>query len=263
MTVIVDVSLAKSSKRRRVVLDDNDELLVGRQNEDVLLGPDQRLSRRHFSLRHVDGQVEIKHLSRTNPTLVAPDQSSDFQPVDDIRVEYDNCRIIAGSHRFVLTLEKAETLEQEMIPDIDPQSSWSDVDDSHHHPAPGNSLRETRPDTGPAPFSFDDSLDEREVQRQIARDAANDSSSRHRDIDAQPTSSGPAKPDQSKKRRPAKPELPADTSEPTIQSMPDLDDQDEQQETDRKPKRDARKSSGKSDPPDKKLFFPIDNFFED
>ncbi|MEL7498547.1 MAG: FHA domain-containing protein [Planctomycetota bacterium] len=163
MTLIVDISFQKSDRSQRVVLEVDDELVVGRLNKKTLLSPDPRLSRRHFIIRHVDGGIELEHLSKTNPTLVASENSSDFQPIRSSENLFQSCRIIAGFHRFVLTLERADTQEHSSIPEFGAAGSWTDVDDDDEAPAapprPIPAKRATKPNSE-ARFRFDDSLDE-------------------------------------------------------------------------------------------------------
>ncbi|MFK7767218.1 MAG: FHA domain-containing protein [Mariniblastus sp.] len=128
MTLVINVSCKGSAETKRFVLDENDHLDVGRGNEDLNLVVDPRLSRRHFIIRYVDNKIEIEHLSKTNPTIVASDGTGDFQKVKNVRVEEDACRIIAGSHRFVLTVEKPDSCIDKTI-DVDQSDFWSDVDD--------------------------------------------------------------------------------------------------------------------------------------
>ena len=180
MTLIVDISFQKSDKSQRIVLNENDELIVGRQNERTLLSADPRLSRRHFSIRLRGGEILIEHLSKTNPTLLAPEDSSDFQPIRGRQKLAKSCRIIAGFHRFILTLEGAHSTAP--TPGDLAGSGWGDVDDDRDASTPQRSAksvpvtRRTDPDAGRAPFRFDDSLDDipaRESTTQQSRPAVN------------------------------------------------------------------------------------------
>jgi predicted component of type VI protein secretion system len=131
MTLIIEVSCTSSGDTKRFVLEDGQSLEVGRSNEELHLFNDPRLSRRHFEVRYADGQITIKHLSRTNPTLVASDGSTDFQKVEGKRSEMGGCRIIAGSHRFVLMVEKADSVLENTMSGGEPSDLWSDVEDVH------------------------------------------------------------------------------------------------------------------------------------
>lgn len=175
MTLIVDISFQKSDKSQRIVLNENDELIVGRQNEKTLLSADPRLSRRHFSIRLRGGEILIEHLSKTNPTLLAPEDSSDFQPIRGQQKLSQSCRIIAGFHRFILTLEGAQTTAQSPMGDLS-GAGWGDIDDDdsdvatiNHPPQAAPVTRRTDPDSGRAPFRFDDSLDDVPTRESAAR----------------------------------------------------------------------------------------------
>ena len=109
MTLIIDVSCSGASNTGRIKLKPGDTFLVGRSNTDSSLIADARLSRKHFSIHYADDHIEITHLSRTNPTLVASEGSSNFAKVRDVIVERQSCRIIAGSHRFILTVAQPAT----------------------------------------------------------------------------------------------------------------------------------------------------------
>lgn len=127
MTLIIEVTCTSARGSKRFVLHEGETLEIGRSNEELNLLTDARLSRRHFTVGLIHGQIEINHLSKTNPTLVASDGSGDFRKVGNTRTESGGCRVIAGSHRFVMVVEKAESvLEQTMTGE---QSDfWSDVD---------------------------------------------------------------------------------------------------------------------------------------
>lgn len=130
MTLVIDVSCKGTARSRRFVLQEGQNLEVGRANEDLNLANDPRLSRRHFLIEYSDREITVTHLSRTNPTLVASEGTADFQEVDGMRIERLGCRIIAGSHRFVATVEAPES---EISPTLDGQEfaeQWSDVDDA-------------------------------------------------------------------------------------------------------------------------------------
>lgn len=105
MTLVVDVSCRGSSDTRRFLLAEGDELVIGRANEELDLHRDRRLSRKHFILRYADRQIEITHLSKTNPTMVAAVDSKDFLQVEGKHIEAHSCKIMAGSHRFVAVIE--------------------------------------------------------------------------------------------------------------------------------------------------------------
>ena len=109
MTLIIDVSCSGASNTGRIKLKTGDTFLVGRSNTDSSLIADARLSRKHFSIHYADDHIEITHLSKTNPTLVASEGSSNFAKVRDVIVERNSCRIIAGSHRFILTVAQPAT----------------------------------------------------------------------------------------------------------------------------------------------------------
>lgn len=171
MTLIVDISYQKSDKSRRIVLEDRDELLVGRLNDQVLLTADPRMSRRHFLIRHADGEIQLEHLSKTNPTLLASENSSDFRPISGQQTQLHSCRIIAGFHRFVLTIERAETIQHSPVPEFDAITSWGDVDDDpvpHQGPVSANRITCSDADDR-APFRFDDSVDEGQAIASVNR----------------------------------------------------------------------------------------------
>jgi hypothetical protein len=136
MTLVIDVSCKGSSQTKRFVLNDNDVMHIGRSNEELNLASDPRLSRKHFIVRYDDGSVEIEHLSSTNPTLLAPEGSADFKKVNGTHLERASCRIIAGSHRFVLTVEKPDSVIEATLSDADHSDFWSDVDDDDQEPIP-------------------------------------------------------------------------------------------------------------------------------
>lgn len=171
MTLIVDISYQKSDKSRRIVLEDRDELLVGRLNDQVLLTADPRMSRRHFLIRHADGEIQLEHLSKTNPTLLASENSSDFRPISGQQTQMHSCRIIAGFHRFVLTIERAETIQHSPVPEFDAITSWGDVDDEpapQQGPVSANRITCSDADDR-APFRFDDSVDEGQAIASVNR----------------------------------------------------------------------------------------------
>jgi hypothetical protein len=169
------------------LLEDEQTLEVGRANEKLRLASDPRLSRKHFVIRYKDRQIEITHLSRTNPTLVAVEDSPEFEPVQGKQIEERSCRIIAGSHRFVAVVEAPDSIIEPTLSGEDHDEIWSDVDaepdplsDSFDEPLsdpskPVDSARATlaganvpkSPPPSPAPqsskpvFSLDDSIDER------------------------------------------------------------------------------------------------------
>jgi len=105
MTLMVDVYCKGVKASRRVELAEGEELVVGRENEGLLLKKDQTLSRRHFILSHAGNAILIKHLSQTNPTMLATESSKDFKRVQGTQQALGTCRIIAGLHRFEATVE--------------------------------------------------------------------------------------------------------------------------------------------------------------
>lgn len=128
MTLVIEVSCTSSRDTKRLELEDGKSLEIGRSNEELHLFNDARLSRRHFEIRYADGKIEITHLSRTNPTLVASDGSTEFKKVEGTRTENGSCRIIAGSHRFVLIVEKTDSVLEQTMSGGEPHGFWSDVD---------------------------------------------------------------------------------------------------------------------------------------
>lgn len=134
MTLVIDVSCKGSSQARRFVLQDRQSLEVGRSNEELKLVSDARLSRKHFSVRYEGGRIEVTHHSRTNPTLIAVEGSSDFQKVRGSQWEDRNCRLIAGSHRFVLTIEKPDSVIAPTLSGEENSDFWSDVDEQEPVP---------------------------------------------------------------------------------------------------------------------------------
>ena len=127
MTLVVDVTCKGSDRSRRFVLEDGQELEIGRANEDLNLAADPRLSRQHFILRYLDRQIEIRHLSRTNPTMVAS-RGCKFTQVNGTRTEEDSCRIIAGSHQIVLTLEEPDSVIAPTFSPEEHEDRWSELD---------------------------------------------------------------------------------------------------------------------------------------
>lgn len=165
MTAIVEISFKNSDRSKTVVLEAGDELVIGRSNEDMLMTPDPRLSRRHFLIRYRNGQVELEHLSRTNPTLVASADSRDFQKIKGSTSFVNGCRIIAGFHRFIVTLESQQTLQQSNDSEFSPASSWGDLPSDANDPIlPVSPQRATHAEPA-ARFSFDDSIDYDPSQR--------------------------------------------------------------------------------------------------
>lgn len=128
MTLVIDVSCKGSSSGQRILLEDGETLNVGRANESLDLVADPRLSRKHFILRYCNREIEITHLSRTNPTLVASEGSTDFTEVNGKQVEASGCRIIAGSHRFVAVVEAPDSIIEPTLSGEDQAEIWSDVD---------------------------------------------------------------------------------------------------------------------------------------
>ena len=156
MTLVVDVSCRGSSDTRRFLLADGEELVIGRANEELNLHRDQRLSRKHFILKYANRSIEVTHLSKTNPTMVATADSGEFHRVAGKHVETHSCRIIAGSHRFVAVVEAADSVIDPAPSSEMTMNTWSDVDDEPSedfdfpvtppHPpesAPAASIRET------------------------------------------------------------------------------------------------------------------------
>ena len=136
MTLVVDVTCKGSDRSRRFVLEDGQELEIGRANEDLNLAADPRLSRQHFILRYLDRQIEIRHLSRTNPTMVASEGSADFKQVEGARIEENSCRIIAGSHRIVAALEEPDSVIAPTLSGEEHAEQWSDVCLLYTSPSP-------------------------------------------------------------------------------------------------------------------------------
>lgn len=179
MTLVIDVTCRGNSYSRRLILEDGDELEVGRANEELKLTPDPQLSRRHFILKYANRQIEITHLSRTNPTLIADDGSADFQPINGRHVAVGGCRVIAGSHRFVAVVEAPDSVISPTLSGDANAQIWSDVDDeepsSHplndpfddsvHNPiSPSNPEPHRAPasdSSGPAFFNMDDSVEDK------------------------------------------------------------------------------------------------------
>ena len=128
MTLVIDITCKGSSDGQRVLLEDGDTLKVGRANESLGLNVDPRLSRKHFVLTYCNREIEITHLSQTNPTLVASDGSADFREVAGKQVEQSGCRIIAGSHRFVAVVEAPDSIIEPTLSGEDQAEIWSDVD---------------------------------------------------------------------------------------------------------------------------------------
>ena len=128
MTLVIDISCKGASSCQRILLEDGDALCVGRANETLDLVSDPRLSRKHFNLRYSNREIEITHLSRTNPTLVAGEGSADFIEINGKQVESSSCRIIAGSHRFVVTLEAPDSVIAPTLSGENNAENWSDVD---------------------------------------------------------------------------------------------------------------------------------------
>ena len=143
MSLVINISCTGSDETKRVVLNDGETLKIGRTNHEATLVVDPRLSRKHFMIRFIDGLIEITHLSHTNPTLVAAQGSSDFQKVKGERSESGGCRIMAGSHRFILTVSQPDSvdpmgfsddLSAHETPDGSHAHFWSDVDSEPSHP---------------------------------------------------------------------------------------------------------------------------------
>jgi hypothetical protein len=153
MSLVIDISCTGSRTRKQIVLNDGETLHVGRTNSQASLMVDALLSRKHFDIRFVDGRIEITHLSTTNPTLVASQGSDDFQKVKNSRLETGGCRIIAGSHRFLLTvtqhdLESSVGSSEELLPTENPPDShseiWSGID-SEPAQTPGDPAQPVEP----------------------------------------------------------------------------------------------------------------------
>jgi len=158
MSLVVNISCTGSNKTKRVVLNDGDTLNVGRTNHEATLVVDARLSRKHFTIRYVDGRIEITHLSHTNPTLVAAQNSSDFQKVKGVRTESNGCRIMAGSHRFILTVSKPDSVppvgfsddfDAHEVPEGSHDHFWSDVESEHSEPVRAGDHRREPHETTP------------------------------------------------------------------------------------------------------------------
>lgn len=109
MKLIVDISCRGVEETLRAYLEEGQELVVGRENKDILLQEDRTLSRRHFSLRFSGDMIEVSHHSSTNPTLISDFETNSFRQVRGTDTERESCRIIAGKHRFVASLESFES----------------------------------------------------------------------------------------------------------------------------------------------------------
>ena len=158
MSLIVNISCTGSNETKRVVLNDGDALNVGRTNHEATLVVDARLSRKHFTIRYVDGRIEITHVSHTNPTLVAAQGSSDFQKVQGVRTESNGCRIMAGSHRFILNVSTPDSVppvgfsDDVVAHEVSEGSHdhfWSDVDSEPSEPVHAESDRRETRETSP------------------------------------------------------------------------------------------------------------------
>lgn len=174
MTLVIDVTCRGNSYSRRLILEDGDQMEIGRANEELNLTPDPQLSRRHFVLKYSNRQIEVTHLSRTNPTLIADEGSADFQPVNGRQVASGGCRIIAGSHRFVAVIEAPDSVISPTLSGDENAQIWSDVDeedsvaqpfdDSFCDPTPASKPdphRAAQSDSsGAAFFNLDDSVEE-------------------------------------------------------------------------------------------------------
>lgn len=102
MNLSIEIYCRGTDKTKRCQISDGDSIVFGRSNADYNLIDDPRLSRKHFSVQLSGSKIIIRHLSKTNPTLVASEGSNDFHVVEKVHEEPIGCRIIAGSHRLML-----------------------------------------------------------------------------------------------------------------------------------------------------------------
>lgn len=226
MTLIIDVSCRGVDETRRLQLEEGEEILVGRENRDVVLRKDQTLSRQHFLLRNSNSSIVVKHLSKTNPTLMAPEGSSEFLRVTETQTEFRTCRIIAGSHRFVATLESLDSAT------ISGGSNgiWSDFEEedggevgevdatSNKIPLPSPLVDSGEQSEKPV-FTWDDSVDEYSESPTIVE--RGDESVKSRDV--QPTIPIPPPRKEAPAQKPAKPavEQAKDSKQQDSDSYPD------------------------------------------
>ena len=248
MTLVIDITCKGSSAGQRVLLEDGDTLNVGRANETLGLGADPRLSRKHFILRYCNREIEITHLSKTNPTLVAGEGSTDFAEVTGKQVEPHGCRIIAGSHRFVALVEAPDSIIEPTLSGEDQAEIWSDVDsedagnqfffdsfpeqEKEVHPPEAALAHPTMPNavTKPIPASAVTQADSVEPKAMPGKSAISSE-----DSDRKP----PANSDDPRCTEPKSPPAPKSPDKPAPSKAPDL---------------------AKTD---KKIFFPIeDDFFD-
>lgn len=129
MTLVIDVSCKGIEGSRRISLEDNETLEIGRANDELELSKDRRLSRRHFLISFKNGEIELSHLSKTNPTLVAPIGKGEFTKLRGKLTLTDNCRIMAGSHRFILTLESFDSVFSPTLSSPSLEHIWFDMED--------------------------------------------------------------------------------------------------------------------------------------
>lgn len=166
MTLIIDVSCRGVDQTRRLQLEEGEEIVVGRDNSELILRKDQTLSRRHFALRYANGSITVKHLSKTNPTLMASEGSSEFQRISETQIESRTCRIIAGHHRFVATLESYESATisgdiNEIWSDFEEQDEVQEVEQAKIKPPVLDSENNKTVEQIEKPvFTWDDSVDE-------------------------------------------------------------------------------------------------------
>jgi len=236
MTLVIDITCKGASSGQRVLLEDGETLNVGRANEDLDLVADPQLSRKHFILRYCNHEIEITHLSRTNPTLVAGDGSTDFVEIAGKRVEPHGCRIIAGSHRFVAVVEAPDSIIEPTLSSDDQAEIWSDVDSEGE----------------PSPFCFD-SFPEVNEKGKVPEEPQAGATIRNPNI--KPTPPPPAL----KTPTPAKPMFSVDESNPKVAEPSDASGSAEP-EVPLASRTPAKPAPSKED---KKIFFPIeDDFFD-
>ena len=248
MTLVIDITCKGSSVGQRVLLEDGETLNVGRANETLKLSADPRLSRQHFEIRYCNREIEITHLSKTNPTLVASEGSPDFVEVNAKQVEPRGCRIIAGSHRFVAVVEAPDSVIEPASSNEDQAKIWSDVASEEDQD----------------PFFFDSSL-EQDKQAGSPEDAS-----------AQATIPSPnIKPNSplavtqvdliQPAVEPAKFSFPIDDCEPETPavSSSSSDTNPEPPPTSKAPTKPVPTKTPDPSPAEKKIFFPIeDDFFD-
>ena len=226
MTLVIDISCKGASSGQRILLEDGDTLNVGRANESLDLVADPRLSRKHFILRYCHREIEITHLSRTNPTLVASEGSADFVEVNGKQIEPKGCRIIAGSHRFVAVVEAPDSIIEPTLSGEDQAEIWSDVD----------SLSDSDP--------FFDSLAESNEDSVIPEVASGQTTIPNRNVDTITPPAAPVKPAITTNK-------PDNTPNEVVQKSSSADTAK------------SKPLPSPPEPPQKKIFFPLeDDFFD-